>query len=1046
MPGASTQLLQQQAAQQGLAIYEEGFLPCSSSSGSLFDHDLRSAAQQLLRQLRFLEPNPGRLLVSVSSRGWQAMLQQHAGQQHQLRVADGHMQHSRQQAAVSSSGSSSSTSEVLLPGFELSLQQAAAEGLVCPVAAVSIPVRGGLLPGHTPTGTGTSAAAAAGTAGDDPWLALCCQSSNSLISAAINTFSSGGKALAYTSSQVHARQLSVTLNLQGIGSLALHENQSPEDQAAVLAAFGDGPDRVLVSSLAGDAAAAAPLGCAVSCVLFVGPEAAAAAYAARLAPALLPAAAGAGNSSSGAGRCMVVDFVDAASTAAAAAAGQGGVPVPAAAHSPTCSDVLGSYCTRLPLPHELAALADGTSAAAAAAAAAAGQGEGASAAAAAASRRRRRRRSTPAPSAAAPPAAGSAPLTPPDSSSRVAAVRGDLIWTILGSGSWAIPLRRGRGANMTGLLVLWLTRRPRGWLPEVEAGLGQLAPLPGTTGRPLRSLQRARLLAEAWVKAHHPTDAQLREAGMDWRDRHMSEAQVVFCERHGIPYDPAWSRGTVNNTIDRYVVETMRLPATERQMFLARHMAPYAPAYFVHSSSTALMYRQAADNLLQALLTANFSRSTAQPSKAALQAEASAAAAAAAAAVSGVQQGSADTVGRDEVLPARKALMEDLELQFEAGLRPKHTWMVIRGDELLLDLMSGSYLWLKPVQPPPPPAAAAAAAGDNVSAPGHWDATAVGADSTAAGMGGTSRSAAAPAVLPAAPRRRGRPRKSSEEGPYSSTQHPLSASNGSSAAVTAAQRAAAAGKRLDPSTLYELLLELPDGSMHAVATPSTATALLAAHTASRTAAAAPDASSSSSSSCGSGRGAKPLPLTAALAKAERLAALLVTQQQAFLSREAAVRLAGMVGGWRVPSKGSEQQMAMPASPRQLELLRAAALPHSRRYSCLDAHRELLRYTKTHGLPEPTATPSQLARIRELRIPVSTADSAQPLTSATADSAGADMLVSAGGKVLTSAEAKAVLFRVQLAEEQREAERQKQRGGKGKGPVMGGLGLRPKRRT
>ena len=57
-----------------------------------------------------------------------------------------------------------------------------------------------------------------------------------------------------------------------------------------------------------------------------------------------------------------------------------------------------------------------------------------------------------------------------------------------------------------------------------------------------------------------------------------------------------------------------------------------------------------------------------------------------------------------------------------------------------------------------------------------------------------------------------------------------------------------------------------------------------------------------------------------------------------------------------------------------------------------------------------------------------------------------MLVSAGGKVLTSAEAKAVLFRVQLAEEQREAERQKQRGGKGKGPVMGGLGLRPKCRT
>jgi hypothetical protein len=63
------------------------------------------------------------------------------------------------------------------------------------------------------------------------------------------------------------------------------------------------------------------------------------------------------------------------------------------------------------------------------------------------------------------------------------------------------------------------------------------------------------LLAEAWMKAHFPNDAALREAGMDWRDRPMSEAQIVFCERHGIPYEPSWSRGTINNTIDRYVVE-----------------------------------------------------------------------------------------------------------------------------------------------------------------------------------------------------------------------------------------------------------------------------------------------------------------------------------------------------------------------------------------------------------------------------------------------------------------------------------------------------------
>jgi hypothetical protein len=121
-------------------------------------------------------------------------------------------------------------------------------------------------------------------------------------------------------------------------------------------------------------------------------------------------------------------------------------------------------------------------------------------------------------------------------------------------------------------------------------------------------------------------------------------------------------------------------------------------------------------------------------------------------------------------------------------------------------------------------------------------------------------------------------------------------------------------------------------------------------------------------------------------------------------------------------------------------------------------------------------------MQELRIPVSTADSAggaqaltsagadsaggaqaltsagadsaggaQALTSAGADSAGgAQALISAGAesagaKVLTSAEAKALLFRVQLAEEQRQAALAKQKGGKGKGPILGGPKRRPRYR-
>jgi hypothetical protein len=485
MPGASTQLLQQQTAQQGLAIYEEGFLT-SSSSSSLFDDDLRSAAQQLLRQLRFLEPNPGRSLVSMSSRGWEAMLLHHATQQQQQHMVD--------------SSSSSSTAAVSREGFELTLQQAAADRLVRPVSAVSIPIPNNLQSSCTIGDKAGTAGPAAAAAGYDPWLALCSQSSNNLIAAAVATFGNGGKALAYTSSEDHACKLSVTLNLQGISSLVLHDGQNPEDQAAVLAAFRDGPDRVMVSSLAGNAAAVTQLGCEVSCVVMAGAESNATAYAARLAPVLLPAAAAGvsgSSSSSNASRCVVVDFVSSATTAAAAAEKTGGAAGAAAGSSLTCGDVLGPYCIHLPLPAEIAALTNSSSTAAAAA-------EQDGTAAAAGSSSRRRRSSTPVTSEASLATSStstsssssdhlSSSLTPPESSNSFTAVRGDLVWTILDSGSWAIPIKRGRGGNMTGLLVAWLSKKPNGWVPEVEEGLGQLSALPGTSGRPLKSLQRARV-------------------------------------------------------------------------------------------------------------------------------------------------------------------------------------------------------------------------------------------------------------------------------------------------------------------------------------------------------------------------------------------------------------------------------------------------------------------------------------------------------------------------------------------------------------------------
>lgn len=47
------------------------------------------------------------------------------------------------------------------------------------------------------------------------------------------------------------------------------------------------------------------------------------------------------------------------------------------------------------------------------------------------------------------------------------------------------------------------------------------------------------------------------------------------------------------------LLQTMRTPATERQLFLARQLAPYAPAYLVNPNSTNLLYRQATEHMLQ---------------------------------------------------------------------------------------------------------------------------------------------------------------------------------------------------------------------------------------------------------------------------------------------------------------------------------------------------------------------------------------------------------------------------------------------------------------
>jgi hypothetical protein len=329
------------------------------------------------------------------------------------------------------------------------------------------------------------------------------------IAAACKALSDGGKAIVYACGQHHAREVNLALNLQGVSSLALHEGQSPEDQAAVLWAFENNTDRVLVaSSSCIGVLAAAGLSCQVKCVVMGVPIGHPEVYAAAAAPGLLSgfsgqAGWGADSSSScnsnaaAAHSCLFVEFSDrlqlpgaataalpaaaaaaaigskrhrrsrtvlqtAADTAAAAAAAEAGGASGSGQLSFSCLDLFGSnMCQLLPLPDTYTAFAI---------------------------------------AATKPPLNRSSSRTTASSSSSSKGdlpsafqpgITGDLIWTICDDSSWAIPIKRGRGRNMDSLRVLWLTKGPKGFLAQHEEGLGHMVPLPGA--KKSMPLQKARV-------------------------------------------------------------------------------------------------------------------------------------------------------------------------------------------------------------------------------------------------------------------------------------------------------------------------------------------------------------------------------------------------------------------------------------------------------------------------------------------------------------------------------------------------------------------------
>jgi hypothetical protein len=471
------------------------------------------------------------------------------------------------------------------------------------------------------------------------------------------------------------------------------------------------------------------------------------------------------------------------------------------------------------------------------------------------------------------------------------------------------------------------------------------------------------------------------------------------------------------------------VPASDEQLFLLKQLAPFLPAP-PRAGRGAYSHARTADMAIATALTGGAAAAGAPP------------------------------------LPSRAALIADSRRLWAAGLRPRYAWMGLnREGDLCLDLLSGSYIWLRRVRE-----GVGKAQGDK--------------GDDGAGGGGAAAAAADAGDLVGS--------GGAASGPFDPESWPP----------------------LDPEAQYVVTLQLP-GGQHVPLTHSRVTdeGLFGLGPPTPTAggggggggasggARSPSVAPKAEDGGGGGRSAAQraksasavqavqVPLARAIARAEAIAGRLQARRLAFLSQRQAARIVGAVGGWKIgghyeghhttpagearscpwgeagrppwpsgrqwrgvgrfrvdacPSAGGWRNMQRwehpPASrtapaprgkaqaktarlrppslfptsspplprpspgARQLEVLREHGLPVSRRYTALDAHRELTRHLKSRGLPDPPATPAQAARMRELGLD------------------GGDPAAAAGGTApaLTFAQARARLFRAAVAEEEAEA--------------------------
>jgi hypothetical protein len=436
--------------------------------GAVATVDPLQAAEQILRDTGFLEASLDKRLLTISGRFWEALLQPAGG----YAVAVAQMQ----QVA-----------------YQMPLEEAVKNGWVSPLRAVTVDtgvtLDESLLAGSVGdvSSSSTSSAAAAGTLED----ALCRPARLDAVVASYMRLCPSARAIAHTAGPAHARALAVALSLRGVPAVPLHQQLPAAEQAAVVAAFAGGCDRVLVTSMGVERL---PLGALpVEALVMAAPTASRAEYAARLAPGMgrsaAAAAAAGGPGGGGRGGCLVVDIVDQWTDSGSRGSGRSGLPVLicqdvwplAAAHDQ--ADPEGSHPSD---PSDAQQQQPPQDAA-----------DGASTKQGGSSKQQQSRRRKAAEEQEAP-------------------TSGLLEWVVLDDGSWAIPLSKqratlnsamtgaaaaaaaaggrggGRGAAGSRVIKLRRIRRSGTYYPEIEVGGVETVPLEAGRRKGLK-LQAARV-------------------------------------------------------------------------------------------------------------------------------------------------------------------------------------------------------------------------------------------------------------------------------------------------------------------------------------------------------------------------------------------------------------------------------------------------------------------------------------------------------------------------------------------------------------------------